>query len=169
MENCGNEWYNFNVVSPIPGNGRRCSDGSCDFLFSRRCGWCSLPLHHQMVRWRPWGQRIAWRVLCRRKKKRRSPGLCWNTVRGFVLCPDGLVISFLPIGIIAYVFLFFNMQNKKNPWEPTPEIFQNAKNRRKKTGNLFLISCLGVLFCMYGGYSVFSWLQFYKREVIAFW
>ena len=25
-------------------------------------------------------------------------------------------------------------------------IFQNAKNRRKKTGNLFLISCLGVPF-----------------------
>ena len=41
-------------------------------------------------------------------------------------------------------------------------IFQNAKNGRKKTGNLFLISCLSVPFCMYGGYSVFNWLQFYK-------
>ena len=38
-------------------------------------------------------------------------------------------------------------------------IFENAKNGRKKTGNLFLISCLGVPICMYGGYSVFSWLQ----------
>ncbi len=27
-----------------------------------------------------------------------------------------------------------------------PTIFQNAKNGRKKTGNLFLISCLGVPF-----------------------
>ena len=27
-----------------------------------------------------------------------------------------------------------------------PTIFENAKNRRKKTGNLFLISCLGVPF-----------------------
>ena len=27
-------------------------------------------------------------------------------------------------------------------------IFENAKNGRKKTGNLFLISCLGVPFCM---------------------
>lgn len=27
-----------------------------------------------------------------------------------------------------------------------PAIFQNAKNGRKKTGNLFLISCLGVPF-----------------------
>jgi hypothetical protein len=45
---------------------------------------------------------------------------------------------------------------------------QNAKNGRKKTGNLFLISCLGVPFCMYGGHSVFSWLQFYKLEVKNF-
>ena len=33
-------------------------------------------------------------------------------------------------------------------------IFENAKNGRKKTGNLFLISCLGMPFCMYGGYLV---------------
>ena len=44
-------------------------------------------------------------------------------------------------------------------------IFENAKNGRKKTENLFLISCLGVPFCMYGCYSVFSWLQFYKLEL----
>ena len=43
-----------------------------------------------------------------------------------------------------------------------PTIFENAKNGRKKTGNLFLISCLSVPFCMYDGYSVFNWLQFYK-------
>ncbi len=43
-------------------------------------------------------------------------------------------------------------------------IFQNAKNRRKKTGNLFLISCLGMPFLCSGGYSVFNWLQFYKSE-----
>ena len=47
-------------------------------------------------------------------------------------------------------------------------IFQNAKNGRKKTGNLFLISCLDMPFCMYGDYSVFSWLQFYKLEVKNF-
>ena len=28
--------------------------------------------------------------------------------------------------------------------------YENAKNERKKTGNLLLISCLGVPFCMYG-------------------
>ena len=44
-------------------------------------------------------------------------------------------------------------------------IFENAKNGRKKTGNLFLISCLGVPFLCSGGYSVFNWLQFYKLEV----
>ncbi len=47
-------------------------------------------------------------------------------------------------------------------------IFENAKNGRKKTGNLFRISCLGVPFLCSGGYSVFSWLQFYKQEVIYF-
>ena len=31
-----------------------------------------------------------------------------------------------------------------------------------------MISCLGVPFCMYGGHSVFSWLQFYKLEVKNF-
>lgn len=45
-------------------------------------------------------------------------------------------------------------------------ISENAKNGRKKTGNLFLIPCLGVPFCMYGGYSVLSWLQFYKLEFV---
>ena len=34
-------------------------------------------------------------------------------------------------------------------------IFENAKNGRKKTGNLFLISCLGV--------------PFYVAAVIQFW
>ncbi len=43
---------------------------------------------------------------------------------------------------------------------------QQVKNGRKKTGTLFLISCLGVPLCMYGGSSVFSWLQFYKLEFI---
>ncbi len=36
-----------------------------------------------------------------------------------------------------------------------PAIFQNAKNGRKKTGNLFMISCLGV--------------PFYVAAVIRFW
>lgn len=46
-------WYNLDAVLPTPGNGRRCRDGSYHYLFSRCCGWCSLPLHHQMVRRRP--------------------------------------------------------------------------------------------------------------------
>ena len=36
-----------------------------------------------------------------------------------------------------------------------PTFFENAKNGRKKTGNLFLISCLGV--------------PFYVAAVIQFW
>lgn len=43
-------------------------------------------------------------------------------------------------------------------------IFKNAKNGRKKTGNLFLISCFGMPFCMYGGYSVLGRL-FIKTEL----
>ena len=35
-------------------------------------------------------------------------------------------------------------------------IFENAKNGCKKTGNLFLISYLGVPFLYSGGYSIFS-------------
>ena len=42
-------WYNLHVVLPIPGNRRRCSHGVRYNFFSRCCGWCSLPLHHQMV------------------------------------------------------------------------------------------------------------------------
>ena len=45
-------------------------------------------------------------------------------------------------------------------------IFKNAKNGHTKTENLFLISCLGVPFCMYSDHSVFSWLQFYKLELL---
>ena len=37
---------------------------------------------------------------------------------------------------------------------------------QKKTRNLFLISCFNMPLCMYGCYSIFNWLQFYKREVI---
>ena len=33
-----------------------------------------------------------------------------------------------------------------------PAIFENAKSGRKKTGNHFLISCLGVPFRIYGYY-----------------
>jgi len=43
-------------------------------------------------------------------------------------------------------------------------IFKNAKNRRKKTGNLFMISCFGVLPVMGCGYSVLCRL-FIKAEL----
>ncbi len=33
---------------------------------------------------------------------------------------------------------------------------------------LFLISCLGVPFCMYGGYSNFFWLLCYKQKFVVF-
>ena len=39
-------------------------------------------------------------------------------------------------------------------------IFENAKNRRKKTGNLFLISCLGVP--LYSGGYLVLYPLFYK-------
>ena len=94
MEYSKTLWYNHFVVLPIPGNGRRCLDGSCYFLFCYCYGRRGLPLRLQMAWQERQGQQIAWWVLCHRKKKRRSPGLCWNTVRGFVLCPDGLIIAF---------------------------------------------------------------------------
>ena len=46
-----------------------------------------------------------------------------------------------------------------------PTIFENAKNGRKKTGNLFLISCLGMPFCIYGGYS-FSFTNIILQKFI---
>ena len=44
-------------------------------------------------------------MLCHHKKKRRIPQLYCSTVEGFVLCPHGLIITFLPTGIIAYAVL----------------------------------------------------------------
>ena len=52
-------------------------------------------------------------MLCHRKKKRRSPRLCYRTVGGFVLCPNGLIITSLPTGIIAYAIFHCNILLKK--------------------------------------------------------
>ncbi len=46
-------------------------------------------------------------------------------------------------------------------------IFQNSKNGRKKTGNLFLIPCFSMLLFVGSSYSIFLWLQFYKSEFIV--
>ena len=47
----------------------------------------------------------------------------------------------IPCSIACESFRFKNARNGS-----VPAVFQNAKNARKKTGNLFLISCLGVPF-----------------------
>ena len=52
------------------------------FFILRHSKYCCL-LYLQMARLRCYGQTIAQRVLCRCKKKRRTPGLCCTTVRGF--------------------------------------------------------------------------------------
>ena len=53
----------------------------------------------------------------------------------------------------------FTKTNDKGKFSANPStirrFFKNAKNKRKKTGNLFMISCLGV--------------PFYVAEVIQFW
>ena len=51
----------------------RCLHGLCHIFYSRCCGWCSLPLHHQMAWQWPKGQQIAWWVLCHYKRKEESP------------------------------------------------------------------------------------------------
>lgn len=39
-----------------PATGGGGFHGKYSLFFSLLCGWCSLPLHHQMVRWRQVGQ-----------------------------------------------------------------------------------------------------------------
>ena len=47
--------------------------GYFHFFFYRCCGWCSLPLHHQMVRQQWQEQQITYWVLCQYKSKEESP------------------------------------------------------------------------------------------------
>ena len=101
--------YNIGVVLPIPGNGRRCSYGNHCFFYYRCHGWCGQPPHQQMVRQQRYrGQQIAWQVLCHHKRKEESP-----TVRaygwGFRSLSLWTHCFFLPMAIIAYAALIFNM------------------------------------------------------------
>ena len=107
-----NLWYNPPVVLPIPDNRRRCVNGSCHFFFNHCNGWCSLPLHHQMVRQWPQRQQLTYWVLCQYKRKEESPDCTPLRFGDSFLASHGLVISFLPTGIIAYAIPNCNIHRK---------------------------------------------------------
>ena len=75
------------------------------FFLNRRCGWCSLPLHHQMVRRR---QLTATSLgSYSEKMQKESPQSCRS--EGFRVALIEHIASFLPNGIIAYAYLKINI------------------------------------------------------------
>ena len=81
------------------------SFGSHSIVYRRRCGWCSLPLHHQMVRRR---QLTATSLgSYSEKMQKESPQSCRS--EGFRVALIEHIASFLPNGIIAYAYLKINI------------------------------------------------------------
>ena len=75
------------------------------FLSGRCCGWCSLPLHHQMVR-----QRRRWQLASEwfRRKGIRKPSDCHPRV--FVLVSSLIETSLFPFAYWHYSICIIEMQ-----------------------------------------------------------
>lgn len=78
-----------------------------------------------------------------------SPPNTYNTMKSKI---DGDLLKFLLFSLPALHGQLADLPNRREFLSIPPlhgiilAIFKNAKNGRKKTGNLFLISCLGVPF-----------------------
>ena len=104
---CSKAWYTNYVVQPIPGNGRRWSlYGNCNLFSCLLHGWCSLPLHHQMVRRWQVGQHWPSGFLSTINKQEEA--LSIRSTEGFIFVHMDLQ-SLLPTGIIAYANLEINI------------------------------------------------------------
>ena len=108
---------------PIPVQKGGAHYGFSIIFYCRCCGWCSLPLHHQMVRWRQIaGNQPVDISLSTPKLGIENPSEC--SPRGFHCCSLWNSIIFLPTGIIAYADHEINMQmslkkikkSKLSPW-----------------------------------------------------
>ena len=76
-----------------PATGGGDLHGNCNLFSCLLHGWCSLPLHHQMVRRRQVGQHWPGGFLSTINKQEEAPSI--RSTEGFTLfCPHGLAISF---------------------------------------------------------------------------
>lgn len=66
---------------------------------------------HYTIKWLDGtqGQQITYWVLFQYKSKKESPDCAGTRFGDSILCPHGLIVTFLPIGIIAYAFLVYNI------------------------------------------------------------
>lgn len=95
-----NVCYNAPVVIPNPATERGCLHGNTNFNFSFCYGWCSLPLHLQMVR----------QEALMTTSQKKNPGAA---TPGFLLVSTWDTNFNLPIGIIAYAKCRRNIFEKR--------------------------------------------------------